>query len=46
MLVQIKSRWSSRIIFEAEVDASLDTEALRLGAAVKLAIKSGAKVKP
>ena len=42
MLVQIKSRWSSRIIFETEVGASLDTDGLRLGAAVRIAYKSGA----
>ena len=42
MLVEIKHRWTGAILFSADVDASLATQGLRLGAAVKLAINAGA----
>ena len=42
MLVEIKHRWTGAILFSADVDASLATQDLRLGAAVKLAINAGA----
>ena len=44
MLVEIKHRWTGAILFSADVDASLATQGLRLGAAVKLAINAGANL--
>ena len=42
MSYQIKNRWNSTVIFEAEPDASFETqpESFQLGAAVKLAVKA------
>jgi hypothetical protein len=40
--VQIKNRWSGAVLFECEVDAAIKGDSLRLGAAVKLAIKARA----
>ncbi|MFP5204059.1 MAG: pentapeptide repeat-containing protein [Acidobacteriota bacterium] len=42
--VEIKNRWTGEVIFTAEVAASLETSALKLGAAVKIAIKAGANL--
>ena len=42
MSYQIKNRWNSTVIFEAELDASFETQPIsfQLGAAVKLAVKA------
>ena len=42
MQVQIKHCYTHAVLFSAEVDAGLSTDELRLGAAVKLAIKANA----
>ena len=44
MLVEIKHRFTGSVLFSAEVDALLSTEELRLGAAVRLAIKARANL--
>jgi len=41
----IKSRWSDAVLFEAEIDASITDEGLKIGAAVKLALVSGANLR-
>jgi uncharacterized protein YjbI with pentapeptide repeats len=40
--IQIKSRWTGEALFACEVDASLPTWELKMGAAVKLAVKTRA----
>ena len=44
MKFEIKNRWTGNIQYECELDASLDTrtQSYQLGAAIKLAYKSGA----
>ena len=44
---QIKARWSSDTKFECDLDASLEAKPLRikLGAAIKLAVKAGADLR-
>ena len=44
MKFAIKSRLSSKVIFEAELDAHYESESygVQLGAAVKLAVSAGA----
>lgn len=46
MIFQIKSRWSSTVKFECELDASLEGQAygVQLGAAIKLALKADANL--
>ena len=42
--VEIKNRVTGAVMFTAEVDASLATAGLKLGAAIKIAVKAGANL--
>lgn len=46
MKFDIKSRWSSQVIFEAEIECAVDaSNGVKLGLAVKAAYKSGADLR-
>jgi hypothetical protein len=40
--IQIKNRWTGEVMFTADVEAGLGTAGLKLGAAIKIAVKAGA----
>lgn len=42
--IQFQHRWTGEVLFECEVDASLPTRGLKVGAAVKLAVKMRANL--
>jgi hypothetical protein len=42
--IQIKNRWTGGVMFTAEVEAGLGTAGLKLGAAIKIAVKAGANL--
>jgi len=46
MKFQIKARWSSRVVYECELDTSFETEprSLQLGEAIKKALESGSNL--